>query len=87
MCVQVGNSPTWLPLHHFLQLLQKCNALGTQLLHLSDLTEMNPDSKFNVLNAIDGPFSNYTDLEQTSLSSAPFRVKYAEYGTELHKYI
>ena len=65
----------------------KCNALGTQLLHLSDLTEMNPDSRFNVLNAIDGPISNYTDLEQTSLSSAPFCVEYAEYGTELHKYI
>ena len=87
MCVQVGNPPTWLPLHHFLQLLQKCNTLGTQLLHLSDLTEMNPDSRFNVLNVIDGLFSNYTDLEQTSLLLAPFCVKYAEYGTELSKYI
>ena len=26
-------------------------------------------------------------LEQTSLWSAPFCVKYAEYGTERHKYI
>ena len=69
MCVQVGNPPTWLPLHHFLQLSQKWNALHTQLLtnifwlpYLSGWTEVNTDSRFNVLSPIDGRFSNYAGL-------------------------
>ena len=67
-CVQVGNPPTSLPLHHFLQLSQKWNALHTQFLlniswlsNLSGWTEVNPDSRY-VINPIDRPFSNYTDF-------------------------
>ena len=65
MCIQVGNLPTWLTLHQILQLFQKWNAQHTRfnnfwLPYLSGYTEVNPGSRFNVLNPIDGPLSNYT---------------------------
>ena len=48
---------------------------------------MNHDNRFNVLNPIDGPFGKYTDFGADIPLSNTISVKYAEYGTELHKYI
>ena len=84
MCVQVGNPPTWLPLHHFLQLSQKWNALHTQLLtnifwlpHLSgSKTEVNPDNRFNVLSPLMDASAIIPVWEQTTVLPAPFCVKY-----------
>ena len=83
MCIQVGNPRTWLSLHNFLQLSQNWNALHTELLsnifwlpNFSGYTEANPDSRFNVLNPINGPFSNYTGFRADNIWPASFCIKY-----------